>query len=157
MITVLGAVDDVQVAVGVQEADVAGAVPAVAGGLARRLGVAVVTGHHQRAADHDLAALAVGEVVAVVGGDRQLDERGGATRGREALAGEGAVGVEVLGRGQGRDHHRRLGLAVELAQHRADARDGLLEARGDIGAAPYHRHCSDERSVRGRSSCSSSR
>ena len=56
---VLGPVDEVQVAVGVEVADVAGAVPlAVEHGLGRLLGLVPVPGHHVRALDHDLADLA---------------------------------------------------------------------------------------------------
>jgi hypothetical protein len=60
MIMSLGPVDDVQVILGVEVADVAGVVPAVHGHLGRRFGVLVVAGHDQRAADDDLPAFAGG-------------------------------------------------------------------------------------------------
>jgi hypothetical protein len=70
------AVDDEQVIVLVEVADVAGMVPAVPGGLRRSPRVLVVAGHHQRAADHDLAPLAPVEQVPVVIHDRDGGEGG---------------------------------------------------------------------------------
>src|SRR4029450_10342374 len=55
---VLLAIDDVDEAVLVDNADVAGMVPAEGRGLARRGLVVVVAQHDQAAAHHDLAALA---------------------------------------------------------------------------------------------------
>ena len=105
---VLLAVGDLDVAVGIDQADVAGVQPAV---LDRRGGcrlVVPVAGHHQLAAHQDLAVL----------GDADLDV-GERRADRVELGAVGAVA---------RDDRRRLGLAVALQQAHAERR----EEHGDL-------------------------
>ena len=74
---VLDAVDEVQIAVGVEVADVAGAEPAVGERLARRLGVAPVAAHHPGRDQLHLAGLARRHRLPVAVRDAHGDARAG--------------------------------------------------------------------------------
>ena len=76
----------------------------------------------------DFAALSCGQEFALVIHDRDGDEWGWLAGGGEAFPGQRAVGVEVIFRREGGDHHRRLGLPEQLCHDRADRADGLLQA-----------------------------
>ena len=124
---VLLAVGDVEVAVGVEVADVAGVQPAVDDrlrGLVRRLVVAL---HHEVAAHADLAGRARRQDGAGVVHDLDADQRIGAPDRREPLVGREPAIVEVRVRRQERDRPRRLGLAVAAHHHRPEDLDRPLE------------------------------
>src|SRR5205823_1193222 len=70
---VLHAVDDEEIAVGVAVADVAGMKPAVADRLRGGRGVAEIALHDVGPFDHDLAALAAGDLPALEVDDLHLD------------------------------------------------------------------------------------
>ena len=121
---VLDAVVDVEIAVRVHVACVAGADPALGVlGLRGRLGVVVVAGHVVAREDRDLADLADGQFVSVRIDD--LDLRAG-----QRLAGRaqplGIAGAMVLGRQEG-DGAGGLGHAVALAEVAAEDGQALLQ------------------------------
>ena len=112
-----------QVAARVERAHVAGPQPAVAQRLGRGGGVAPVAGHHDVAAADDLADLARRERPPVGADDRDLDAAARpADRAEDRLVGE-----RVVGAAQARDRHRRLALAVDLREHRAEGGERLLQ------------------------------
>src|SRR5205085_2962550 len=124
---VLGAVDDKEVVVGVQVADIASMMPIESAGFLGCCRVLIVARHYEGTADHDLAAFAYRQLVSVVVHDRDGDKWRWTTSRREPLESERAVCVQVLLRCHGRDHHRRLGLAKKLTEHWADSADRLLK------------------------------
>ena len=125
---VLLAIDDIDVAVFVLQADIAGAVPAVGGrDLVGGLLVLVIAGHHQGAAYDDFAPLARRQDVLVIVHDLDGRQQTGLPAARQAV---GLVGRQRLGVGLGRQigaDHRRFGLAVALRHHRAEYVDRLFQ------------------------------
>ena len=119
---VLQAVDDEQVALVVEVADVAGVVPAEARGRGGRLRVLVVAGHHERAAHDDLAALAGRQQRPGLGvHDPHLHQRRGPPGGRRGAAWPPSrPASKCVGGREHRDHHRRLALAEQLRHHGPD-------------------------------------
>ena len=105
---VLLAVDDVEVALVVEDAEVAGVQPAVAERLGRLGGVVPVAEHRLRRAVHDLADLPGANRAAVVVDDLRLHVQRRAP-GRAGLA-------DLVLRPQHGRHRRHLGLAVEVEQ-----------------------------------------
>ena len=117
---VLLAVAEFDVAVGMDDADVAGVEPAAAEGLLGGFGIGVVAGHHVVAAHHHLA------------------HRGGVGGHVVHRLVDDAHVRRVVGRNALARHHARLGLDVEvlpLALHRA----GEMRAVG-LGEAVEMRH-----------------
>ena len=109
---VLGAVDDLELAVGLEEAGVAGLDEAVLGQrFARLVRLIEITDEHARRFELHLAVL----------GDAQLDVR----RGRaDRVGAHGAVGL-------GGDVEKRLGLAVELLEVEAERAIEREQVRAD--------------------------
>ena len=131
------AVEQVQVAVGVEAADVAGVQPAIGLlGLGARLGTTPVAVHGVRAAGQDLAHLVDLQRAALAVPDVDLDERVRLSRRGQPLG-------CVLPRLQAGDRERSLGLPVELGEHRTEQVDPALQhGRRDRGAAvaePFER------------------
>ena len=121
---VLDPVVDVDIAVGVQVAGVAGEHPAVGGhGAGGGLGLLPVAQHVVGRAGHDLAHLAGGHGLPVAADDLDLDTRHRLAGGAHARA---AIGVVVLGR---QHHHGAggLGHAVGLGELAAEGLDALAQ------------------------------
>src|SRR5262249_54519115 len=109
------AAGDVEEAVGVLAADVAGGEPAVVDHVAGGLFVFVITGHHVRAAGEDFAVV----------GDLYLDSRNGTATGAPA---------GVLGRGE-TDDGGRFGKAVALEEHHTLRVEIIVQIIGQGGTA----------------------
>src|SRR6266700_1176747 len=102
--------------------------PAESAGFLGGFRVLIVACHDEGTADHDLAAFACRQHISVAVHDRDADKWRWTTSRREPLARERAVLVHVLLRRHSRDHHRLLGLAKQLTNHRTDPVDSLLKA-----------------------------
>ena len=123
---VIAAVLEVDVAVGVHHAHVAGADPPVPELLRRGLRVADVLGERERRLHRDLAELAERQLrTGVVGDLDEGEERRVAARGEEVRA-RGVV-VEL---GQAGAELRRLGLAEQLDEHLTEDPQAVLQAGG---------------------------
>ena len=149
---VLLAVDDEEVAVLVDLAHVAGVQPAVADRLGGRVLALPVALHHVVAPDHDLADLALRDLVAVVVDDLHLDaldrspdraglalavgvvERGDRRGLREAVALEDLASERVLESAHQLDRHRRAARGAQLQGRGVE----LLVARV-VQHRPVHR------------------
>ena len=116
--------EDAEVALVVDEAEVADA-DQVAGLVQGDVGVGV-TGERGGVAQVDLADGAVGDLVAVLVEDLEVGAQGD-------RAGGGRVGGKFLGGGHG--GQCQLGGAVDVAQDRAEAFDGVLDEGGGEGVA----------------------
>ena len=129
---VLLAIDDRQVAVLVEEADVARQMPAVPANLRRFRRVAVVALGDVRPLDDDLTELSGTEQVSVVVHDRDFGDHGGSADAaedavRRQLARARVAALEVLLRRQPRDEHGALRLTEAAAHDRPEQPDRLLE------------------------------
>ena len=123
---VLGAVEQEQVAVVVEAADVARPVPPVAQGGRGLLGLVPVAGHDVRALHRDLAGLAVGQRIAVGVADDDLDAH-------DRLAGRllRSRAEQSLLVAEAGDQRRGLGGAVEVDE---------LGGRERLRGPPEHLH-----------------
>ena len=122
---VLEPVDDVEVAVVVLHADVAGVEPAAGERRARRVGIAPVALEHLRAAQHDLAAFTRGHRRAVLVPDVELEVLARPTDAAEL--GDGALPVEE------RVARHRLGEAVRVGEPRRRERPLRRRSMNGIG------------------------
>ncbi len=132
---VLGPVDDVQVAVVVEAADVAGVQPVARQRFGGLVGQILVPGHHQRTPSADLPRTARRDrsVVGVEQGD--VHPRHGTATRREAI-GAGEIVLALLQVG---DDHRRLGLPEELEEDRPP----VLDRTSELGRAHRRRPIED--------------
>ncbi len=129
---VLRAVDERQIAAGVQPADIAGVQKAMRERARRRLGIPPVAPHHRRPAHQDFADVS-GRQLPIVGiGDAKLDPelRRADRREPRIVAATDRIGDGgAVHRG---DRHRRFALAVDLREPRPE--------RGERGLGVRHVH-----------------
>ena len=124
---VLGAVEQRQVAVVVQPANVAGGQPAATDGAGRGLGVAPVASHDQFAAHTDLAHFADRQSLPLRITHRQFDHRLCMPHRGQALPVTRVAGVKDVAARQHSDRHRAFALAVDLRKVRPDHLQRLLD------------------------------
>ena len=103
--------------------------PVEARDLFGRLSVLVIALHHQRSADDDFAALACRQKLALLVHHAHLGQGRRSSRRSKTPMGDRSIGVEVILRRHGRDHHRRLGLTEQLRHDWPDLVDRLLQLR----------------------------
>ena len=130
---VLQPVDDVEVALLVQAADVARVEPPVADRFSRRFGPLVVALHDVVAADDDLAALADGQAIVLLVDDAHLDAGDGL-----AHAARDAVELHVAEGGNGARFRQAIALEdgdLELGLELPDHLDGHRRAARQRRAA----------------------
>ena len=146
---VLHAIDDAEVAVVVEHADVPGAQPAVDDGLCGGLGTPEVAPHDGRAGDQDLAALAVGDGVPVLVDDTDLLTGEGGPDGpqlADAVDGVAGGGTGAFGQPVPLDHLEAVALVAgdqQLLGHRCGTADDEAQRRGvrlhRLGQGHQHR------------------
>ncbi len=128
------AVEQVQEAVGVEPADVSGEQPSVAQRAGRGVGSVVVADHRVLGRRDDLTDLADRDGFTGIVDDADFGHRDGLATTGQAVD-EFGVGAVVFST-EPSDEVRRLGLAVELHEHRAEDGEPLAQAvDGDRGGA----------------------
>ncbi len=124
---VLDAVDNRDEAARIDDADVAGVMPAVGGYRGRFLGLLVVAQHHHRRTHDDLSALARGQQLSIRAHDGHAHHVHGLAGRTYRVLVEAAVVQQVVHRALDQDRHQRLRLSEALVHDRPEDAHRLLE------------------------------